>query len=81
MIGLKPLSGEDSASMAEQMLAASGFALPLRSLIAAKGEGNPFYIEELVRSLGETGAMRATAAGYELSGESTRWRFSSRCRT
>src|SRR5258705_7258609 len=67
-IDLVPLSGEDSGAMAEQMLAASGFAPPLRSLIATKGEGNPFYIEELLRSLRETGAMRATAAGYELVG-------------
>ena len=56
-IDLLPLSGEDGAAMAEQMLAASGFAPPLRSLIATRGEGNPFYIEELVRSLRETGAM------------------------
>ena len=33
-------------------------------MIAAKAEGNPFYVEELVKSLQESGALRrAGAAG------------------
>ena len=33
-------------------------AAELRALVADKAEGNPFYVEELVRSLEETGALR-----------------------
>ena len=80
-IDLLPLSGGDSGAMAEQMLATSGFVPPLRSLIAAKAEGNPFYIEELVRSLEETGAMRRTAEGYELVGRADEVAVPDRCRT
>jgi class 3 adenylate cyclase/tetratricopeptide (TPR) repeat protein len=52
------LSSEDSARMAEDILQASGLPPALIALIAAKAEGNPFFVEEVVRSLRETGAVR-----------------------
>jgi len=67
-IDLHPLSREDSAAVAESVLATRGFPEALRSLVAIRAEGNPFFIEELVHSLEETGAIRGTAAGLELVG-------------
>jgi class 3 adenylate cyclase/tetratricopeptide (TPR) repeat protein len=52
------LSPEDSAGMAAAVLAADGLPDPLRTLIGAKAEGNPFYVEELVKSLQESGVLR-----------------------
>ncbi|HEX9749528.1 MAG TPA: adenylate/guanylate cyclase domain-containing protein [Methylomirabilota bacterium] len=52
------LSSEESARIAEAVLAADALPVELRTLIAAKAEGNPFYVEELVRSLEETGALQ-----------------------
>jgi tetratricopeptide (TPR) repeat protein len=65
-IALQPLSQGDSAAMTEALLATQGLPDALRALIATRAEGNPFYIEELVRSLEETGAIRRAASGYEL---------------
>jgi len=52
------LSAEDSAGMAAAVLAASALPDDLRALVVAKAEGNPFYVEELAKSLEETGALR-----------------------
>ena len=61
------LSAEDSARMAAAVLDADGLPDALRSLIGAKGEGNPFYVEELVKSLEESGALRREGARLILS--------------
>ena len=52
------LSAEDSARMAAVVLATDALPAELRALVAAKAEGNPFYVEELVRSLEETGVLQ-----------------------
>jgi class 3 adenylate cyclase/tetratricopeptide (TPR) repeat protein len=52
------LSAEDSARMATAVLATDVLPDGLRSVIGAKAEGNPFYVEELVKSLEESGALR-----------------------
>ena len=61
------LSPEDSSRMAAAVLAADALPGELRGLIAAKAEGNPFYVEELVRSLEERGALRRRAGRLELT--------------
>jgi class 3 adenylate cyclase/tetratricopeptide (TPR) repeat protein len=53
-----PLSEPESARMAAAILASDALPDTLRSAIAAKAEGNPFYVEEVVRSLQEAGAIR-----------------------
>ena len=52
------LTAEDSARMATAVLAADSLPEGLRAVIGAKAEGNPFYVEELVKSLEESGALR-----------------------
>ncbi|HEV8144510.1 MAG TPA: tetratricopeptide repeat protein, partial [Methylomirabilota bacterium] len=52
------LSGDDSARMAAAILDAGALPDELRRLIGEKAEGNPFYVEELVKSLEESGALR-----------------------
>ena len=52
------LTDEHSARMTEDILKSSGLPRTLVGLIARKAEGNPFFVEEVVRSLRETGDRR-----------------------
>jgi class 3 adenylate cyclase/tetratricopeptide (TPR) repeat protein len=62
-----PLSAEDSARMAAAVLATDALPDALRALVAGRAEGNPFYVEELVKSLQESGVLTAIAGRYELT--------------
>jgi len=61
------LSAEDSARMAAAVLATDHLPDELRGLVAARADGNPFYVEELVKSLEETGILRRAGGRYELT--------------
>ncbi len=52
--------------MAGQVLQARSLPAELEELITSKSEGNPFYIEELTKSLLESGVMRRENGGYAL---------------
>jgi class 3 adenylate cyclase/tetratricopeptide (TPR) repeat protein len=65
-MALTQLTSDATAAMVERALASSGLPAELQSLIAAKAEGNPFFIEEVLRSLAETGAIRETNGSYTL---------------
>jgi class 3 adenylate cyclase/tetratricopeptide (TPR) repeat protein len=66
-IALTALSTEDSLHMAEAVLASESLPQDLTTLIAAKAEGNPFYVEEIVKSLQEVGAIRKSGDAYVLA--------------
>lgn len=55
---LNPLSAEDSGALVDEILQKVE-ALPptLRELIAQRAEGNPFYVEELIKMLIEDGVI------------------------
>jgi len=61
------LSREESARIAQAVLGAEALPDELRALVADKAEGNPFYVEELVRSLEETGALRTVEGRLALT--------------
>jgi predicted ATPase/class 3 adenylate cyclase len=65
-IALGHLPPEQSAAMAENVLKAGSLPAQLEALITVKSEGNPFYIEELTKSLLESGVLRRVDGGYEL---------------
>ena len=62
-----PLSPDDSACMAVALLAAEGVPPEVRAVIERSAEGNPFYVEELVKSLEETGTLRRIGGRLELA--------------
>jgi len=71
---LAPLSAEDSGTLLEGLLGTSDVSPRLRELVLAKTEGNPLFMEEVVRSLialgvlapdESSGAWRALAAVEE----------------
>ena len=41
--------------------------MPLKSLLIARTEGNPFFLEESVRTLVETGALVGAPGAYRLT--------------
>jgi predicted ATPase len=57
-ITLAPLTVPDMAAMTDSMLGTAEVPAALRTLIARKAEGNPFFVEELTRSLLEDGSLR-----------------------
>ena len=66
-LALTSLSTEASAQMARGMLAADSLPDALQALIAQKAEGNPFFVEEVVKSLQEVGAIRLEHGRYVLT--------------
>jgi len=68
-LALQPLSPDDTAAMAAAMLETSRFPSEIRELIANKAEGNPFFIEEVTKSLLEIDALRRTPDGLVLNRE------------
>ena len=57
-ISLDALSDEDSIHMAEAMLATASLPGELERLIVDGADGNPFFVEEIVRSLCEQDVVR-----------------------
>lgn len=57
-ITLGALSAGEMTTMTEALLGTADMPAELRALIAAKAEGNPFFMEEVAQSLLEEGALR-----------------------
>jgi class 3 adenylate cyclase/tetratricopeptide (TPR) repeat protein len=66
-IALNTLSTEHSVEMAQALLATESLPEALKALIVRKAEGNPFFVEEVVKSLLEVGALRWAGDGYVLA--------------
>jgi len=66
-LSLRQLPVEESAAMAASAL--GGAALPddVRQIITSKAEGNPFFVEEVAKSLVETGVVRLRDGAYQLT--------------
>lgn len=65
-LALGHLAPEESASMAERVLQVATLPAQLQELITGKAEGNPFYIEEVTKSLVESGVLRKSNGSYSL---------------
>jgi class 3 adenylate cyclase/tetratricopeptide (TPR) repeat protein len=61
---LAPLSGEDSGRFVDHLLSAPGLPEEARGRILARGEGNPFFLEEIVRSLIEAQALTLRSGSW-----------------
>ncbi len=62
-IVLQPLTPQDSNTLVDSLLTISDLPSKLRELILKKSEGNPFFVEEVVRSLIDSGAVIRDASG------------------
>ena len=66
-LALTTLSSADSVRMTRDLLGAAELPADLEALIVEKAEGNPFFVEELVRSVEELGAVRREGARVVVS--------------
>ena len=55
---LSPLSEGDSQQLVSNLLEVTALPGSLRQLIQAKAEGNPFYVEEVIRMLIDRGSLQ-----------------------
>lgn len=65
---LGPLSGSDVSKLAGIQLGGETLADRLEQLFAERSQGNPFYVEELARTLSESGAVHVVEGRCELVG-------------
>ena len=56
-IRLAPLSGSDSVQLIQNLLDIENMPRRLRELIVDKADGNPFFLEEVIRTLIDAGAV------------------------
>lgn len=63
IIELAPLSHVESSQLLDNLLGLSDLPAKIRQLILNKAEGNPFYIEEVIRSLLDSGRLVRTTEG------------------
>jgi class 3 adenylate cyclase len=70
-INLNPLTDADSRQLVSNLLEIESLPDNIRSLILRKAEGNPFFVEEVIRMLIDRGAIykqgNSWAAGKEIS--------------
>ncbi|MEE9390557.1 MAG: tetratricopeptide repeat protein, partial [Candidatus Aminicenantaceae bacterium] len=57
-ISLKALEQEESLDLAKGVIGTAQLPEPIKPLILERAEGNPFFIEEITRSLEEMGAFK-----------------------
>ncbi|MDH3676153.1 MAG: AAA family ATPase, partial [Anaerolineae bacterium] len=57
IIELSPLTSEESGQLLDNLLGPDALPATVRQLIVSKAEGNPFYLEEVIRSLINSNAI------------------------
>lgn len=57
-IGLPALSPDDTVVMVQSMLAVESLPDEVKALIISKAEGNPFFVEEVIKALRDAGILR-----------------------
>lgn len=56
-VNLEPLGAEDATELVANLLEVDDLPIRVRSLILEKAEGNPFFVEEVIRSLLDQGLV------------------------
>jgi class 3 adenylate cyclase/tetratricopeptide (TPR) repeat protein len=64
---LDPLPPASAADVLQALLGGDPSLVPLTQLLIARTEGNPFFLEESVRTLDETGVLVGTPGAYRLA--------------
>ena len=67
-IVLRPLAGAEADDLVDALLAGSGVEASMVSAISRRSGGNPFFAEEIVRGLGETGSADASLLPDSIQG-------------
>jgi class 3 adenylate cyclase/tetratricopeptide (TPR) repeat protein len=64
---IDPLPSESAEALLDALLGSDATLAPLKRLVIERTEGNPFFIEESVRSLVETGVLAGKHGLYHLT--------------
>jgi tetratricopeptide (TPR) repeat protein len=64
-ISLEPLGGPAVGELLDALLGRHPSIEPVKTAVAARSAGNPFFAEELVHSLAETGSIQGEKGRYE----------------
>jgi predicted ATPase/DNA-binding SARP family transcriptional activator/predicted negative regulator of RcsB-dependent stress response len=67
---LRELARQQSQQMVESLLRVEVLSSEIRDLILSQSQGNPFFIEEVVRSLIDAGIVHRTRDGWQIHQES-----------
>ena len=65
-IRLGPLAATSAEALVEALLGRDDSLAPLTSLLIARAQGNPFFLEESVRALEETGVLAGERGAHRL---------------
>jgi class 3 adenylate cyclase/tetratricopeptide (TPR) repeat protein len=65
---IAPLPPERADELLDALLGPDALLRPLKRLLVERAEGNPFFLEESVRALVETGVLAGERGGYRLAG-------------
>src|SRR5205085_2062418 len=68
-VDLRPLAEEDGASLLAKLLADDAPPAELQAAVLPRSQGNPLFIEELVRALVDRGAMVRVDGAWTMTGE------------
>ena len=66
-IPLRPLNNESGETLVDNMLQIRGLPHKIKQQITDRASGNPFFIEEVVRSFIDEGAVVRTNGGFEIT--------------
>jgi tetratricopeptide (TPR) repeat protein len=66
-IVVDPLSRDNMEELLDSLVGADPSVTPLRALLVDSAEGNPLFLEEMVRSLEETGTLSGAGPPYVLA--------------
>jgi predicted ATPase/class 3 adenylate cyclase len=68
---LRPLGADESATLVSNLLQAEALPPELRESILERAEGNPFYVEEILRSLIDEGSLfrDPTSGRWQVTGD------------
>jgi predicted ATPase/class 3 adenylate cyclase len=64
---LKPFAGEDLTELLQVLLGSDADLTKLKSFVMERANGNPFFAEEIVRGLADSGVLEGTRGKYHLA--------------
>ena len=70
---LAALAEADSRSLAENLLRVSDLPDAIRQTILSRAEGNPFFLEEIIRALIEQGVLRREGERWVVGEDPKQW--------
>ncbi len=71
-IRLRPLDTESAVAMVDGLLGGHGVPEGLKAAILARAEGNPFFVEEILRVMLESGTLKEQGGTWILEGDPVR---------